>query len=98
MAESLTLTSPTVINKQITGYRISKIELDWDAERILIRFTAHEDPNDTRQLLIEGSEALTMMRALNTADLRTNSLQRRIFNQAIIRGVFAGAITGTPDA
>jgi hypothetical protein len=93
--ETVQLAAPIVEQRTTNGYRISSVLFQWDESRILVRFTGEFH---SKEMLIEGAEALTLMRALNTMDLRSTSLQRRIFNQAITRGVFAGAVTGTPDA
>lgn len=42
------------------------------------------------------ASVLAWVRALNKADLTSNSLDRRIYQQLIDDGAFVGSVTGTP--
>lgn len=42
-------------------------------------------------------QGVTMLRALNKADLSTRSLQQRILDRLVADGVIAGAVEGTPQ-
>jgi hypothetical protein len=46
---------------------------------------------------ITGDAALTLLKALNKANLTTQSLERRVLQRLIDDGVLAGTLTGTPD-
>jgi hypothetical protein len=39
----------------------------------------------------------TLLNALNTANLSTNSLVKRIFNRLVADGYISGTVSGTPD-
>ncbi len=50
-----------------------------------------------REFRYEGSIAMTLLLALNTANLTIKSLERRVLERLIADGLLAGAVTGLPD-
>jgi hypothetical protein len=54
-------------------------------------------PTDTFDHQYEGAEACTMLRALNKANLTTNSLHKRILDRLIADKVLVGAVAGVPE-
>jgi hypothetical protein len=97
--ERITLTVPEVQPQiQTLDYRPITIVLDREPRaRILVVFLGTN--GERREWRVEDPvRALTLIKALNKADLTTNSLDKRCMTQALADGVFAGTITGTPDA
>ena len=93
--ETITLSSPEVVQITNTGYKPVRITLDRKASMIIVLF---EGSNvEQREWRMEGDIAVQRMKALNTANLSTKSLERRIMETAINDGVFSGTISGTPD-
>lgn len=93
MPEALNLTTPITVTR--SGYTLLRLVLDWEASRI----EAVVRGSDGVEVQGEwrGPAAVTMMTALNTADLRTNSLVKRVFTQLVAAGTLpAGTVTGTP--
>jgi len=90
--ENLTFTVP----QDIQSYSICSLDLDWENALIYI----HIKDEDGRKLKIkyEGTQATTLMVSLNKANLSTNSLHKRIFQQLVTDGKLpAGTVTGSPD-
>lgn len=94
MAELVTLTTPPVAAVSV-DYRVVYLELDWEARRIVVKLLGSDGSRVGHNYL--GATALTMMRALNTANLTTKSLHRRIIERLIADGVITGPISGVPD-
>lgn len=86
MAEILTRTQTIEIEQLI---------LNWAGEKITV--TVRETGRESRSIVVEGVDAVTAMRQLNTADLSANSLHRRVLTFLINRGELDGTISGTPD-
>ena len=94
MAEEVILTTP-VTTPSITAWKVSSLHLDWDNSQITIKLRG---PNgETKFHSYGGAVALTMMVALNKADLSSNSLHKRILNRLILDRTVLGTVTGTPD-
>ena len=92
--EEVALTTP-ITTPSITSWRVSSLHLDWDNSQITIRL---KGPNGEAKFhSYGGATALTMMVALNKANLTTNSLHKRVLNQLITDGVILGTVTGAPD-
>lgn len=102
MSETYTLTTPIVpVEPMTTSY-------------YLVRFVVERAPVARLSVLIQsnagdrievrysddagGTTAATLISNLNTANLSTKSLQRRLFDRLAADGYLpAGAVTGTPD-
>ena len=94
--ETITLTSPEVVNITTTDYRVGQILLTRFPEwRISVIFIGTNGERKT--WMVEGARAQTLITALNKANLTAKSLERRCIEQAAADGVFVGSITGTPD-
>jgi len=80
--------------RSTTTFRVVRIEMDWEAQRIAIDVTGN---SVRRSFLYEGATAATLMASLNTANLSTKSLHRRVLERLVADGKLAGTIDGTPD-
>src|SRR4051794_37831653 len=99
MGERITLTTPEVVpQQQTTEYRPVLIHLEREPQPRLYVVFAGSNGERREWRVDEPGRALTLIKALNTANLTTNSLEKRCMTQAIADGVFAGAVTGAPDA
>jgi hypothetical protein len=100
--ERITLTTP-IARPSVADYSLQSLLLDGgdpatDADdRISIRLRPNIPEAEPILHSYVGTEANTLIRQLNTADLRANSLQRRVMNKLILDGIIAGSITGTPQ-
>jgi hypothetical protein len=97
MAEILTLTTPITFPTPptITTYLVRMLKFDYDTSTIDIRLTG---PNgEVKTFDYSGPTALTLMIALNKANLSTTSLQKRVLQQLVADGKLAGTISGSPD-
>lgn len=105
MAEALVLTTPEVRPAvSTTDYRVVYLGLDWEGKQIVIRLRGTN--GESRSFTYGGrlaatpearADALAMMVALNTANLSTRSLQRRILERLVADGKLTGTVSGTPD-
>lgn len=96
MPEQVTLTTPEVIPAiSTTFYRVVTLNLDWRGQRILI--VLQGENGELKGFDYEGADAITMMTALNKANLSVQSLQRRVLNRLIMDGHITGAVAGSPD-
>jgi hypothetical protein len=90
MAEQITTTIPA----SLVSLRVVKVHLNMDSESIFIELNGG---GVSRNFSYRGEEAVTMMTALNKANLSIKSLQRRIIERLISDGKLDGIIDGTPD-
>ncbi len=96
MAEQLDLTNPEVKPQVVTSfYQVVYLQLNWLGETVLIRLRGQND--EIKQFTYEGAEAVQMMKTLNTANLTTNSLQKRVLNKLVADGKISGTVSGSPD-
>lgn len=90
--ERVDLTTP-IVQPSIVSYTVASLFLDWDgaAIRIIVK------GNDGSRVAIEysGTEATTLMVALNKANLSTRSLHRRILDRLVADGKVAGTVAGS---
>jgi hypothetical protein len=94
--ETITLVVPEVQPQTVNvGYRVSTFSINVDLSFITVGFRGTN--GEYREWRNEGPTAATRIKALNTANLTVKSLHRRCIEFATADGVFAGAITGTPD-
>lgn len=97
MAEIVTLTTPI---PAVAAVRVASLTLDVRQSTIRVVFAEWASGAfvpDGRQIIAEwfGAAAMTLITALNKANLTTQSLNQRIFTQAIADGKLAGAQSGT---
>ena len=95
MAEQIDLTTPDQSTAGTPNYRISSLSLDWDAARIDIGLNSASGIR--RAFSYSGAAATTLLKALNTANLSTTSLHKRILQRLKTDGHLAGSISGVPD-
>lgn len=92
MPEILTLTVPVVQTRNT--YEVKVLNLDWDAAHIHIRLLGSDGV--VQVFNYDGLVATSLMTILNTANLSTNSLQKRILQKLVADGLLAGTVSGTP--
>ena len=96
MAERLDLTTPEGAVAACTNLSVTSLHLDWSGARITAKFQG--DNGKSYGAFWEGTVATTLMLALNKANLTSNSLHKRVINQALTDGKLpAGTISGIPD-
>lgn len=95
MAEQLDLTAP-VVPPSITNYKVRYLELNWDAATIVVGLKGTN--GESFRHAYSGTTATTLMNSLNTLNMSTTSLQKRILNRLVTDGVLAGTVSGSPDA
>ena len=95
--ETLTLTTPVApLFPPTTTYAVRRVLLAWDEAFIYI--LVRDNNGVSTPAIYSGAAATALMRALNTADLSTMSLHRRILQQLVKDGKLpAGTVTGIPE-
>ena len=94
MAEVLNLTVP-IVPSSISSYKVVFLQLDWGEKSILVKLRGTN--GEQFSYSYNGDEANDLMVALNTVNLSTISLQRRIMQRLIADGVLVGSVSGSPD-
>lgn len=103
MAEELVLTAPIVQSKTTTKYQVVSVMLDMITIAAvgdspgLVAIVLRSDIGDMLHHTYTGAIAQTMIRTLNTANLTTKSLHKRILERLSADGIIPGTVTGTPD-
>jgi len=107
MAEQIDLTTRDQAQPGTTKYRPTDLYLDFDGGRFYVillgengekRQEDYRDGQDASGNDDSGSTIATdRMKALNTANLSTKSLLKRIMEMLINDGRLTGSISGTPD-
>lgn len=102
--ERVTLDAPVKTDPGATKFRVAQLVLNVQGANLSIVLQEVTDAGEwvpggkSIEARYEGAAALTLMRALNKADLSTRSLQQRILDRLQADGKLgAGAITGTPE-
>jgi hypothetical protein len=96
--EAVTLTTPEVTPATATtDYRVTYLLLEWERGGLIV-IHLRGTHGERKEVRYTGPEAVAMMRTLNTANLTTKSLHKRILEKLVADGKIAGTITGTPDA
>lgn len=95
--EILTLAAP-VVKPSLTGYVLRTLTLNRSpgSESVSVSLVSPAT-GDTFVYTWTGATARALITGLNTANLSTKSLARRIHERLIADGALAGTITGTPD-
>jgi hypothetical protein len=94
MAEQLDLAAP-IVPPTRTTYTIKLIVLDWTAQVTQVRLAG----SDGVEVLAEwtGAAAVALMTALNTANLSTSSLHKRVLQKCVTDGKLpSGTVSGVP--
>lgn len=92
MVELFVPTTPDTIS----NFRVVRLTFDWTAAKI--RIEVRDEDGRVTPFVYSGATATTLMNQLNTVDLSTQSLHRRIINRLVADGFLpAGSITGSPD-
>jgi hypothetical protein len=95
MAEQLDLTTP-IVPASRTTYTITRLILDWQASVILVYLRG----SDSVEVFAEytGATASALMTTLNSANLSTISLYKRVLQKLVTDGKLpAGTVSGTPS-
>lgn len=96
--ETYTLSTPVTKASRST-YHLSSVLLDLDGKRVIIKLVA--DNGDELGQMYDGDTTPTgaaLLSALNTANLSSNSLVKRIYQRLQTDGVVAaGTIGGSPQ-
>lgn len=88
------LTPNTTVS--LIGYEVRSLLLDWPRARISVWLK--NPTGQVEAVTYNGERALSLMRALNTANLSVKSLQRRILEVLSSDGRLpSGSVTGAPD-
>jgi hypothetical protein len=102
--EELVLTDPVVIPSTTTAkYHVISILMDMET-RIppspdpgCIVINLRDNNNVQSNYQYTGAPAITMIKSLNTANLTTKSMHKRILEKLSADGLLPGTVTGTPD-
>jgi hypothetical protein len=102
--EELVLTDPVVVPEKVTNkYHVVSFTMSMEAVMIpggepgLVAIELRDNNNERSSYSYQGLEAETMIRTLNTANLSTKSMHKRILEKLSNDGKLPGTITGTPD-
>lgn len=102
--EELALTDPIVVPATTTAkYRVVSLTLNIESialpsqEPGLILIELRDNNNERSSYRYEGTEATTMIKTLNTANLSTKSMHKRILEKLSNDGLLPGTVVGTPD-
>lgn len=96
MAEQIDLTIPLPADPRTTSnLRVVGLMLDWKLQQIIIQLEG--ESNIRRNFNYSGDVAVTLMTALNKANLSVKSLQKRIIERLITDGKLDGTISGSAD-
>ena len=100
MAESHVLSSPVTYPTPpaLTAWQVVRFWIDRGTAIPSVLMVARSNTGLEATARYEGSEANTIISQLNTANLSTISLQKRILSKMAQDGFLgAGTVTGTPD-
>jgi hypothetical protein len=91
--EQLDLTAP-VQPPSVTTYTIDSLNLNWSVASIDV--VLKDNIGNTLTFNYNGPTAVTLMLALNTANLSIKSLYRRVLEKLVADGKISGTVSGTP--
>jgi len=112
MAEELILTTPVTppAPTPTTKYRVSSFTMDLDTVAApllpppaptpapgLVTIKLVSDAKEFSTYQYTGTSATAMIKQLNTANLTTKSMQKRILEKLAADGFLPGTVQGTPD-
>ncbi len=98
MAEQLDLTTPVTL-PMLTHWRVFKLQLVHGVLPIdsIVGVTLRGTNGELFVHTYAGITAQALLTFLNTANLSTQSLERRVLARLIADGVLSGTISGSPD-
>lgn len=96
--EELVLTTP----KTTTKYRVVAVTLNLEMEMIIddpgaVLIELKDNLDQPSTYSYTGQTAVDMIKWLNTANLTTKSMQKRILERLSTDGYLPGTVSGTPD-
>ena len=95
MAEKFDLTTPIVPTSR-TFYRIARLTFDWDNQAIRIDLVGSD--GTVVGAAYDGALAVSLMTTLNSANMSTISLHKRVLQKLLADGFLpAGTVSGTPS-
>ncbi len=95
MAEQLDLSTP-IVPPSRTAYTLARVVLDFEAQ-VIQAIVRGSDGVEIRGEWT-GATAVTLMTALNTANLSTTSLVKRVLQKMVIDGKLpTGSVSGSPS-
>lgn len=101
MPETVTLAVPVQTDPGATSFRVVILLLDFAGAIVQVTlrdWTGAAFGGHTLVVTYTGAEATALMTALNTANLSTKSLHKRVIEKLQADGKLgAGAIAGTPE-
>lgn len=105
MAESITLTTPIAGKAAITVMRPSVMTFDNITKRVIVQLhpwngTDYVLDGRFEEFVYDATTTPTgaaLLRAANTANNSTTSLEKRIMNQLLTSGHLGGTVSGSPD-
>ena len=101
--EELVLTEPVVVPEQVTNkYHVVATTFDLEAQSRaqgvgLIVIRLRDNNGGGSSYTYHGQQAVDMIKVLNTANLTTKSMHKRILERLAADGFLPGTVTGTPD-
>ncbi len=95
MAEQIDLTTPFPDIPGIDSWKVSFLGLDVEQSTISIGLVSNNGKHTSAQYT--GAVAVTLLNALNKANLTVKSLQKRILERLLADGKFDGSVSGVPD-
>jgi hypothetical protein len=102
MAEEVTLPAPVTVAR--TKWTISKLVVDVAGEQITVELAGDDGeilvayyPTPTPLQRPGQPSGAALISTLNTVNLSTQSLVKRILNRLIADGYISGTVTGTPQ-
>lgn len=101
--EELVLTDPEVIPEKVTNkFHVVSFLMDMEAmmslEPGLINIVLKDNNGERSTYNYTGNAATTMIKQLNTANLSTKSMHKRILEKLSADGLLPGTVVGAPDA
>lgn len=102
--EELVLTDPVVVPEKVTSkYHVVVLTLDMEAMLIPgepghIGITLKDNLGVRSGYSYTGDEAIALIKQLNTANLSTKSMHKRILEKLSADGLLPGSVVGAPDA
>jgi hypothetical protein len=100
MAETFDLTDPVVRPSPdpITKYRVIRFFINQTTNESRLTIAVRDNVGGVIEAQYLGPAADVLISALNTANLSTKSLQKRVLERMAVDGfLLAGSVSGTPD-